>query len=163
MEKIKKIYRDDTLHLEDLLGDKKATIILLGILVILVVGFFLYLTVFSYTAENNKLIDNLNNGISYLDQSKAVREEFLEKKISEEDFKDRSSKIQDEITKINKNLHSLNLGNESKIPEETPSSIGEALQGLVAIILKSDDVKSLDDEILAINIIITDVKTEVED
>ena len=118
MNKIKYIYSDGLSNVKNLLGNKKTTITLLFVMIFIVASFLGYKIIFSPSVTTYKLTNALDQGILYLEESKTLRGEFLENKISEIDFTKRSNEIQTEVTKINETIHELNLEDDIEIEKE---------------------------------------------
>lgn len=160
MNKIKYIYNDGLSYVKNLLNKKRTTIALLIVMIFIVASYLGYKIIFSPSVTTYKLTNALDQGILYLEESKTLRGEFLESKISSNDFAKRSNEIQTEVTKINATIHELNLEDDIEIEKEVILTTGDALQGLVSVIFTSEDLKNLSDEILSLNIILNEIKTE---
>lgn len=165
MEKLKQIYSDvfefiKTLHGKIKLSNtQKTTAGLIIILIILGLAFGIQ-TYRGNQTTKSELATIIDSGSNLLNESKNLKTQFLEKKISEQDYKTKRADLELKIEEVNKSLHEINLRGNVNVEKTTLESAGDALQVLSYLIFESKNLKDLNDEILALNIILEDIKSE---
>jgi len=149
-------------HLKNIY-DKNKNQILIAIGLVLTLVFVSWYLVFERSSIGIiEFREIMNEGISSLDESKNLKEKLLLTQISEADFQEKSKLLQDKVNKINSRLHESKFKKEIKIEETTIESAGDALVGIVSLVFEGNDLKNTEDEILALRIILEDMKAVAE-
>lgn len=137
-------------------------IIVLTIITLAVVGLVMgYVQRSSNQTTSSELVPLLENSIAYLEKSRDLKKEFLEKKISEQDYNTRKTQLEIEIEELNIKLHSLKIRRDVGLDEEIIGNLGDALQITTYLIFQNKDLKNISDEIMAMTIIIDEIKSGI--
>jgi hypothetical protein len=124
---------------------------------ILALGFAGY-RMFRGNVSSSEFGSLMASGQSYLKEAQSLKGESLAGTISDEDFNKRGGEIELAVADINKTLHSGKFADTIEIDQHTIESVGDALEGLVAVIFNEKDQKNLNDEVLALSIIMQDME-----
>ncbi len=160
MQKIKDIYNKSIEYIKNLSSVHKKYIGLAVVVLILVLVGYLFFYTGSRT-DKNELSTILDSAIEQIEAAKENKDQYLDKKIYEADYNTRETEIEIKAEEIAMKLHSIELSDEVKIDKATLENIGDSLQILLYVIHNSTDLKDLNDEILALTIIIEEIKTQI--
>lgn len=127
-------------------------------IVALVIG---YVQRLNNQTTGSELVPLLESGVSYLEKSRDLKKEFLEKKISEQDYNTRKMELQTKIEELNIKLHSLKVRRDVGIDDQVVGNIGDAVQITTHLIFQNKDLKNISDEIMAMTIIINEIKSGI--
>lgn len=156
-----KKYSDFMDKLRNFYETKKSLSLGLIIGLILLIGLIGYFTLGMAKMSRGEFTKVMDESMAYLQESKTLKEQSLQNQISLEAFNNRSEEIQNEVKKINEKLHNAEL-NDVGIDRNTVDSLGNAIEGLVTVVLNSSSLDDLQDEILALSVILENMKEEDE-
>ncbi len=105
-----------------------------------------------------KLDNASEDGITYLKQAHDLREQYAANKISKDEFNRQGGEIENKVRKINDLLHAEKIASEIEIDKSILENTGDALEGLVAVLFNTENLYNLNDEVLALSIILEDIK-----
>jgi len=162
MQKIKEIYNKGVEYIKNLNFSslsKKSIGIGVVVLVLAFAGFQFFST--QYKTDKNELSTILDDAIAQIKAAKENKDQYIEKKIYEADYNAREAEIEIKAEEIAQKLHSIKLAEDVKVDKATLESIGDSLQILLYVMHNSTNLKDLNDEILALSIIIEEVKTQI--
>ncbi len=158
MDNLIKKYTEIVDNAKNFYDTKKNLAITIIIGIILLLGLISYLTTIGRKIDQGDFRDIMDSSITYINESKTLKEQSLAETISTDDFNKRKSEIQEEVKKINEKLHTSEFDPDVNIDKDTIKSAGNAIEGLVAVILESNSLDTLQDEILALSIILENMK-----
>ncbi len=157
MQKIKEIYKKAEDYVKDLFKDKQKAMFALVVVVAILAGFFTYQLAFKAEVNKEEFLTIMDEGIAYLDETSDIKAKYLNQEISKDEFNNRAAVIEDRIRIINDKLHNSDF-DEIRIDKETIQITGEALEGLIAVIFQTEDLSNIEDEIIALKVILQDMK-----
>lgn len=155
MQKIKEIYTNWVDKLSANMTRKK----MLKIMSFLVVLALVIAISANKGGQTNKseLAVLLESGKSYIQQSQTLQSDYLAKKVDGAEYSTKVSEIEKQVEELNIKLHEIELSGNVNLDKENVGSTGDAIQILVYLIFHGDNFKNLNDEILALNIIIDEI------
>ncbi len=162
MQKIKEIYKKTVSYIKNLNFTQvnKKYIGLVGLILVLAIVGYQIFNIQSQT-DKSELVSTLDEAIEQIKAAKENKDQYTQKKIYEADYNAREAEIEIKAEEIAQKLHSMKLEENIKVDKATMESIGDSLQILLYVMHNSTDLKNLNDEILALSIIIEEVKTQI--
>lgn len=160
MQKIKEIYNNSIQYLKNLSSIQKKYIGLALVLVVLLGVVFQIVSVRSKT-DKTELATDIDSAIAYLKEAQEIKTKFIEKKMYQADYDKREKEIEIAVEEIVERFQTMKFKDDVKIDRNNLISTGGALQVLLYVMHNSNDLKNLNDEILALNIILEEIKTEI--
>ncbi len=162
MQKIKEIYKKTVSYIKNLNFTQvnKKYIGLVGLILVLAIVGYQIFNIQSQT-DKSELVSTLDEAIEQIKAAKENKDQYTQKKIYEADYNAREAEIAIKAEEIAHKLHSMKLEENIKVDKATMERIGDSLQILLYVMHNSTDLKNLNDEILALSIIIEEVKTQI--
>lgn len=160
MQKIKKIYNKSIHYLKNLSSMQKKYIGLSFVLIVLAVLAFQIFYIQSKT-DKNELSRDLDSAISYLNEAKKIKNQYINNEIDKTYYDKREGEIEIAVEEIVQRFQTMQFKDDVKIDRDSLISTGDALQVLIYVIYNSKDIKDLNDEILALSIIMEEIKSRL--
>ncbi len=160
MQKIKEIYNKGIEYIKNINSvQKKYLALAVALIIILAIGFqIVYIK--SQTTQS-ELAVLLDSGINYLNEAKKIKDQYVNKEIYEGDYNKREKEIEIAVEEIVKKLYEAKLGDDVKVDKKSLESIGDGLQIMLYVMRNSPNLKDINDEILALSILMEDIKSGI--
>lgn len=160
MQKIKEIYNKGIEYIKNISSVQKKYIGMVAVLLVIVAIGFQIVSIKSQTTQS-ELAEILDSGINYLNEAKKIKDQYVNKEIYEGDYNKREAEIEIAVEEIVKKLYDAKLDDNVKVDKKSLENVGDGLQIMLFVMRNSPNLKDINDEILALSILMEDIKSGI--